>query len=112
LAVTDFQGRVYEAVSRIPRGKVSTYGRVAAHIGCGSARAVGRALRCNPFAPRGPCHRVIASDLSPGGFRGSPGGAARRVKERMLAREGVRFEGGRLADASRLFAFRSSRRTR
>jgi methylated-DNA-[protein]-cysteine S-methyltransferase len=105
-APTPFEQRVYGVISRIPAGRVSTYGLVAGAIGCGSARAVGQALRRNPFAPRVPCHRVIASDLTLGGFRGMRAGVERRAKRDLLAGEGVRFDGrGRLAELARLFRF-------
>ena len=104
-AVTPFQKRVYDAARRIPEGKVSTYGHLARAIGCGSPRAVGQALRRNPFAPRVPCHRVIAGDLTIGGFGGKTTGQRIRKKLAMLATEGVRFENGRLADATQLFTF-------
>lgn len=107
--LTPFQARVYAAASAVPRGCVTTYGLLARHIGCGSARAVGGALRRNPFAPRVPCHRVIASDNTPGGFQGRRGGAALRRKLELLRREGVRFDaGGRLADPARLFRFQTA----
>ena len=105
--VTLFQQRVYEAVMQIPRGRVSTYGLVAASIGCASARAVGQALRRNPFAPKVPCHRVIASSLASGGFRGECAGPEVLRKLTMLGREGVRFSGGKLADPERVFRFRA-----
>ena len=54
---TDFESRVYEAVAKIPRGSVTTYGAIASAISSGSARAVGQALRKNPFA------RGLAADL-------------------------------------------------
>lgn len=104
-AITPFQQRVYEAVSRIPRGCVSTYKLVARHVGCGSPRAVGQALRVNPYAPDVPCHRVIAADLGIGGFMGKAAGATIRRKLGMLAAEGVRFREGRLVDAGRVFDF-------
>lgn len=103
--VTEFQRRVYEATGRVPPGYVTTYKRLAEQIGCGSPRAVGQALRRNPFAPRVPCHRVIASDLTLGGFKGARSGAAVREKRERLAREGVRFVRGRLADRRRLHDF-------
>jgi len=96
--VTDFQRRVYDALCNVPRGQVTTYGLLARYIGCGSARAVGQALRRNPFAPRVPCHRVIASDLSPGGFAGQRAGAELARKCRLLADEGVAFADGKLRD--------------
>ena len=60
---SDFYSRVYAAVARIPRGRVSTYGHLARHLGMGrSARTVGWALKAaaqsaDPLAI--PCHRVV-----------------------------------------------------
>lgn len=100
--MTRFQRRVYEALREVPRGRVTTYAMLARRVGCGSARAVGQALRRNPFAPSVPCHRVIASDLTIGGFMGKSGGSAVERKARMLAAEGVIFADGKLADRGRL----------
>jgi methylated-DNA-[protein]-cysteine S-methyltransferase len=61
---------VYDLILTIPLGKVSTYKDVCRALGTGSPRSVGGALRNNPFAPRIPCHRVIASSLFVGGFKG------------------------------------------
>lgn len=91
--VTVFQGRVYDLLAEIPRGKVVTYGALARALGCGSPRAVGQALRANPYAPRVPCHRVVRADLTLGGYQGEDAGAALRRKRVLLAREGVRFDG-------------------
>ena len=100
--VTPFQRRVYEALLAVPPGTVTTYGRLARAIGCGSAQAVGQALRRNPFAPAVPCHRVIAADLRLGGFAGETGGEELLRKQNLLAAEGVRFRDGRLAEPDRL----------
>ena len=100
---TRFEQKVYAAVSRIPRGRVTTYKLLAACVGCGSAQAVGQALRRNPFAPRVPCHRVIASDLGIGGFAGHSTGREIRRKKALLAREGVHFRNGKLADERALW---------
>lgn len=100
--VSDFQRRVYRAIARIPRGRVSTYRLVARAVGCASCQAVGQALRRNPWAPRVPCHRVIASDLTLGGFQGRRSGAPLRRKRARLACEGVLFRRGKLADPSRV----------
>lgn len=63
--------RPSQLCSAIPKGRVSTYGDLAKALSPPScARAVGQAMRRNPFAPRVPCHRVIASDLRLGGFSG------------------------------------------
>jgi methylated-DNA-[protein]-cysteine S-methyltransferase len=101
---TDFQQRVYALTRTIPRGRVATYGALARALGIASARAVGQALRRNPWAPVVPCHRVIASDGTVGGFQGADGGPSVASKLRMLAREGVRFDrgSGRIAEPERM----------
>lgn len=84
-----FQQRVLVAESQIPRGWVSTYGRIAAHVGSPrGARAVGGALARNPFPIIIPCHRAIRSDGSLGGFQGGQG-----MKQALLELEGVEFSG-------------------
>lgn len=103
--VTDFRRSVYDAVSRVPRGFVTTYLILAKEVGCRSSRAVGQALRVNPFSPTVPCHRVIASDLGVGGFQGRTEGRALEKKLRLLKREGVRFSRGKLSDPSRIYRF-------
>ena len=83
--ITPFQRAVYRVVARIPRGSTMTYMQVAMAIGKPRAyRAVGNALNANPFAPRVPCHRVIRSDGTIGGF--ASGGAKKKA---LLRREGV-----------------------
>ena len=80
-----FAEKVYVAMRRIPRGKVTTYKALAKAVGHPkAARAVGNACNRNPDAPRTPCHRVIASD-------GSLGGYAHGLKKKvaLLKREGV-----------------------
>jgi O-6-methylguanine DNA methyltransferase len=61
--------RVLEAASLIPAGYVASYGAIAKAAG-GSPRAVGRVMASNPFAPLVPCHRVVSSDFTLGGYRG------------------------------------------
>jgi len=66
---------VYDAVRRIPEGEIRSYAWVAREIGRPkAARAVGNALHKNPFAPEVPCHRVVKSDGTIGGFRGGTDG--------------------------------------
>ncbi|MCF7855106.1 MAG: MGMT family protein [Candidatus Pacebacteria bacterium] len=105
--VTVFQKRVYEAVSQVPVGRVTTYKLLGEHIGCGCYRAVGQALRRNPWAPHVPCHRVIASDGTLGGFAGGRDGAEIERKQKLLASEGVEFSDGTLVDPARIFRFES-----
>ena len=103
--VTEFQKRVYAATKRIPLGKVATYKSLARAIGCGSSQAVGQALKVNPFAPEVPCHRVIRSDLTIGGFSGHLQGPKIKEKKTLLLREGVRFDGDRLANPDDFYGF-------
>jgi methylated-DNA-[protein]-cysteine S-methyltransferase len=103
--ITAFQRRVYERVKEIPPGRVTTYAALARAVGCASPQAIGQALRRNPFAPRVPCHRVIRSDRSIGGFNGQEGGAETSRKEALLLAEGVDIRGGRLHDAHTFFDY-------
>ncbi len=100
--VSPFARRVYDALVKVPAGQVITYAALGRRIGCGSPRAIGQALRANPFAPQVPCHRVIAADLTPGGFQGKRHGSALTRKLRLLADEGVRFSDKRLVETDRV----------
>jgi methylated-DNA-[protein]-cysteine S-methyltransferase len=94
-----FQRRVLRADHGIPRGSVSTYQRVARHLGnAGAARAVGRALATNPFPVLIPCHRVIAAGGALGGF-----GGGLAMKRALLAMEGVRFDDRGRVEEARFF---------
>jgi methylated-DNA-[protein]-cysteine S-methyltransferase len=65
----EFKQKVYKATSRIPKGKVLTYGLIACLAGsCNASRAAGNALSKN-LSPKVPCHRVIRSDGFIGGYR-------------------------------------------
>ncbi len=67
--LSDYARRVIETVSLIPVGYVASYGSVARAAG-GSPRAVGRVMASNPFPLVVPCHRVVCSDFTPGGYGG------------------------------------------
>jgi len=86
--ITSFQKRVYNILKKVPKGKVTTYSAIANKLKT-SPRAVGNALRENPFAPKVPCHRVIKSDGSIGGFKGRTKGKAISEKIELLSKEGV-----------------------
>lgn len=96
--VKGFARRVLQACGKIPRGRVTTYGRLAASLGVpGGARAVGNAVAGNPFPLVIPCHRVIRSDGSLGGF-----GGGLLMKRALLEMEGVSFDGkGRVFPSGR-----------
>jgi len=84
---SEFQQKVWIACAAIPEGEVRTYSWIARKIGKPKAvRAVGRALGQNPFSPIIPCHRVIKSDGTLGGYSGLGG---LRTKKALLKKEGA-----------------------
>ena len=84
----NFNEQVWTVTKKIPRGKVSTYANLAKALGNPSAsRAVGNALHRNPYAPGVPCHRVVRSDGSLGGYAGG-----NQKKAALLRKEGVRIK--------------------
>ena len=85
--VSPFQRFVLQAAREVPRGQVATYAEIAKRIGKPKAfRAVGQALRRNPIPIVIPCHRVIASDGTLGGYGGKMG-SQRKIT--LLRLEGV-----------------------
>ena len=74
IKATKFQLKVWKYLKKIPKGKIKTYKQVAIAINNPkSARAVANACAKNPYAPKIPCHRVIRSDGSVGGYSGRGG---------------------------------------
>ena len=100
--MTSFQSQCYEALKKVPRGKVITYGGLAEMIGRPKAhRAVGSAMNKNPFAPKVPCHRVVKSNGDLGGFS-----IDTKVKIKRLQEEGVMVSNNKIVDfQSILFKF-------
>jgi methylated-DNA-[protein]-cysteine S-methyltransferase len=88
-----FAQKVYTLTQRIPAGKVTTYKEIAQALGTKAYRAVGQTLRCNPYAPTVPCHRVVASNGNLNGFNGSHEQKELNRKKRLLKREGVAVTG-------------------
>ena len=99
--LTDYARKVIEAVVLIPVGYVSSYGFIAKAVG-GSPRAVGRVMASNPFAPIVPCHRVVCSDFTLGGY-----GGGLNLKREILSRErrGYSCEKEILVDCGKLRVF-------
>lgn len=84
---TEFQKRVWRELIKIPKGKTTTYKKLAEKIGKPEAfRAVANAVGKNPMLIDIPCHRVIRSDGSLGGYSGRGGVKA---KHAILIKEGV-----------------------
>ena len=101
--VSPFRRKVYSQLCRIPRGRVTTYGRIAKKLGSGRyARAVGTANGSNPMPLAIPCHRVIPSTLNVGNY-GMPGREpweGSHVKKKLLQREGVKFRDNKVSKES------------
>ena len=104
MKVSKFSARVYELVSQVPRGKVTTYGEVAAQMGSPKAsRAVGAALRANPTPIVVPCHRVVKQDGTLGGYGGAKGVGR---KAELLRKEGIEVRKGAVDLSKYRFSWR------
>lgn len=106
---TTFEKRVWTALCQVPKGQVTTYALIAAHLKS-SPRAVGNALRRNPFAPEVPCHRVVATGGALGGFKGKwprdGEGITLDEKRMLLRREGVKLDSAGRVLGTPFMAFR------
>ena len=92
--MTRFQSDCYEALKKVPKGKVITYSGLARMIGKPKAhRAVGSAMNKNPYAPQVPCHRVVKSNGDLGGFATDI-----EVKIKRLQEEGVMVSDNKIVD--------------
>jgi methylated-DNA-[protein]-cysteine S-methyltransferase len=96
-----FSHNCYDLLKKVPAGRVTTYRELAHALGTKAYRAVGQAMNKNPYAPKVPCHRVISSDGSLGGFAG---GKAKKIA--LLKKEGVVVNNGRVVDwKTKLYRF-------
>ena len=101
--VSKFRGDVYNLLCKIPLGKVTTYGAIAKKLGGRRySRAVGTAVATNPLPLIVPCHRVLPCSLRVGnyGMCGRNPGKGGYMKQKLLRREGVMFEGERVSKQS------------
>lgn len=83
---TEFEKRCYDLLRKIPKGKITTYKEIARAMGSTAYRAVGNACKNNPNAPKVPCHRVIKSDGTLGGYA-----FGLKRKREILKREGIKL---------------------
>ena len=93
--------KLYELLSVIPKGKVTTYKELAKKLKTKGYRAVGQIVGRNPNAPKVPCHRVVRSD-------GDLGGYAFGIKKKiaLLESEGVKIKAGKVLDfEKKIFKF-------
>lgn len=81
--------RIWAAVKQVPRGRVSTYGRIAELVGAATPRVVGYAMAALPAGSDVPWHRIINAR---GEISLPRGGHGHRRQKRLLREEGVRFD--------------------
>nr|MDO8098047.1 MGMT family protein [Candidatus Njordarchaeota archaeon] len=88
--LTDLQRKVLKLLLNIPKGKVTTYREIARALGnINLSRAVGNAVRDNPYPVKIPCHRVVRSSGEVGGYGGEATGKNVTKKVELLREEGV-----------------------
>lgn len=101
----NFMNSVLSIVRKIPKGKVTTYGEIAEDLGGKKfARAVGTALKRNPCVVKIPCHRVVCSDGSIGGYKNGI-----NEKIRLLEKEGIKIRDKKILDFEKVM-FKISRK--
>lgn len=96
IAMTPLAEKTYTLLCQVPKGRVTTYKALANSLGTRSYRAIGQIMKKNPFAPEVPCHRVVASDGSLGGFMGKTNGREIKKKISLLQKEGVTVSGNKV----------------
>jgi len=89
----NFNQKVWNLTKKIPRGKVSTYKEIAKALHTKAYRAVGTALKNNPYAPGVPCHRIVCSDGSIGGYKGKKDS---KEKTKLLKKEGIEIKNNKI----------------
>ena len=102
--IRPFNEKIYALLRKVPKGKVTTYKALAEGVNSKAYRAVGQAMRCNPYAPVVPCHRVVSSDGSIGGFRGTKESSSKEIRKkvRMLKKEGIIVKNNRVIDFEKI----------
>jgi len=107
--MTPLQEKTYQLLKNVPRGRVTTYKALAQALHSKGYRAIGQFLRNNPYSfeacpdpsadgRRVPCHRVVASDGTIGGFMGAKSGKNIQKKIALLRSEGIRIINNRVGD--------------
>lgn len=95
--------KTYMLLRQVPKGRVTTYKALAEGIGSKAYRVIGQLMRTNPYAPEVPCHRVVASNGTIGGFMGKTTGVEIKNKIALLQNEGVKVFGNKIVDFARIF---------
>ena len=92
---------MYKKLLEVPRGKVTTYSELAKAVGLKNGqRVIGRIMNKNPYPVIVPCHRVVLSNRKVGGYAWG-----KKVKTKMLTKEGVKIKKGRILDSNVIYRF-------
>jgi len=90
--------KVYKKLLQVPTGKITTYGELAKAVGLQNGqRAIGKIMNKNPYPVIIPCHRVVSSDGSVGGYA-----FGQDVKTNMLTKEGIKIYNGKILDFGKI----------
>ncbi len=90
--------KIYDLLRQIPRGRVTTYGEIAAKLGSRAFRAVGKIVGQNRDIPATPCHRVVRADGFIGGYAF---GVDKKIA--LLKSEGLNVKNGKIIDFAEKF---------
>jgi methylated-DNA-[protein]-cysteine S-methyltransferase len=101
--MTPLQEKTYKLLKTVPTGRVTTYKALADALHTKAYRAIGQFMKNNPYAPMVPCHRVVASNGTIGGFKGKTAGKEIKEKIALLAREGVHIKKNKVSNFNIIF---------
>ena len=93
----NFNNQCYELIKQVPCGRITTYKEIAKALNTKAYRAVGNAMKKNPYSPKVPCHRVVNSSGKIGGFA-----SGRKTKIELLEKEGIKIEDDTIKDFERI----------
>jgi len=86
--------KIYKKLLEVPEGKITTYGELAKAVGIPNGqRVIGNIMNKNPYPVIIPCHRVVKSDGSVGGYA-----YGEKVKVNMLGKEGLEIKNGKISN--------------
>ncbi len=93
----NLEQKVYKKLLDVPKGKITTYSELSKAVGIKNGqRFIGNVMNKNPYPTIIPCHRVVKSDGSIGGYA-----YGEKVKTKMLTQEGVKIKNGKVIDLNK-----------
>ena len=90
--------KVYKKLLQVPKGKITTYGELAKAVGLQNGqRAIGKIMNKNPYPVIIPCHRVVSSNGTIGGYA-----FGQDIKINMLTKEGIKIHNRKILDFGKI----------